>query len=1002
MENPEANVIEGSLETYALLEVIGRGAYGVVYKGIGRDGSYVAVKRVGRAKLTKDEKKQLQEEISLLRKLNDNHIVKYVEAVDDPRSPYLDIVMEYVEGGSLYTMVRDIRKSLVDRDRVLGETHAAMFIRQVVIGLRYLHRQGVVHSDIKGANILVTKDKCVKLADFGLASTKLGKDVGAVDEVSDNSLDIHGSPYWMAPEIVTQTGKSTASDIWSVGCTVIELLTGFPPNHQLMAMAAMYRLMNDECPPLPSNISPECESFLRRCFVTDMKARATADELLQHRWLTRSAPNEVVQNAHLTTEKPSAGYDFEITPGAAEVGTEMTVVTNGLQRLEMYEEDEDDDDFGDIDFDDAPDNDDSVDGNESSQISHQNHASSHVGRVSFETSDDDPFRHIMEDPEAELERERKRRQKELWEKVKAHVRMLGKNEAAHVAACEALVDMFSKFPEQRYNLIYDPGLLPILDVLESQGSGSESNPRIAESMLRVTLSLVESFVDIDPDDHPSNMVSPVKRARQITRSSSSWLDTDAVGYFQTADIPHDLCLAGFLPAVMQYCEKGCSFEARCLAARFLEHMLAGESTTHMFIACRGYAVFVRMLEDDVLEAGLLNRVALSGIERMLSIDNQRHKRDFCRRFVSAGLLPRLAQNISHTMALCGRARKDRSILFPHILQLAKLLQTFAARADPGVKAEMTAAEVLNPLMSMVTDEDIPRDAVQSILGCIRDISRDPQTHAALQEAGAIERLVTHLSSDASDAAGGKPRHYIVSTLHNLCIVSAARQEAAVTAGLVPHLIRYIRSQDMNLRALCVDIYSGLANASHRTRVELLKHDGVDVYVELLEMLSVPGTVRKWQARVLQAISVWLEDVEQAKAVEARLVDEKNCVLLCKSLAGVGVEDVEGVLEPYWRLVNGSTMVNEACGRNDELVSAMVSWLDKMYASKSGGEFGGPRGRLLLLRTLLAHARRWEAGSINPGLVSAIRVLLQAVVLQTDESIMVREQASLLLEALEGK
>ena len=1002
MDNDTANVIEGALETYALLEVIGRGAYGVVYKGIGRDGSYVAVKRVGRAKLTRDEKKQLQEEISLLRKLNDNHIVKYVEAVDDARSPYLDIVMEYVEGGSLFTMVRDLRKSLVDSDRVLGERHAAMFIRQVVIGLRYLHRQGVVHSDIKGANILVTKDKCVKLADFGLASTKLGKDVGAVDEVSDNPLDIHGSPYWMAPELVTQTGKSTASDIWSVGCTVVELLTGFPPNHKLNAMSALFRLMNDECPPLPSNISPECESFLRRCFVKDMKARASADELLQHRWLTRSAPNEVVRDAHLTPDESTMGYEFSLaSSGAAEVGTEMETMTNGVQRLEMYEEDEDDDDFGDIDFDDAPSGENSIDANQNSSIGHESHGASSHATNSFETTDDDPFRHIMEDPEAELERERKRRQKELWDKVKAHVRMLGKNEAAHVAACEALVEMFSKFPEQRYNLIYDPGLLPILDVLESQG-GSGGNPHIVESMLRVTLSLVESFVEVDVDDHPSNMVSPVKRARQITRSSSSWLDTDAVGYFQTADIPHDLCLAGFLPAVMQYCEKGCSFEARCLAARFLEHMLAGESTTHMFIACRGYAVFVRMLEDDVLEAGVLNRVALSGIERMLSIDNQRHKRDFCRRFVSAGLLPRLAKIISHTMALCARSTKDRSVLFPHILQLAKLLQTFAARADPGVKAEMTAAEVLNPLMLMVTDEDIPRDAVQSILGCIRDISRDPQTHAALQEAGAIERLVAHLSSEASDAAGGKPRHYIVSTLHNLCIVSAARQEAAAMAGLVPHLIRYIRSQDMNLRALCVDIYSGLACASHRTRVELSKHDGVDVYVELLAMLSVPGTVRKWQARVLQAISMWLEDPNEAKAVEARLVDEANCVVLCRSLAGVGVEDVEGVLEPYWRLVNGSTMVNEACGKNNELVSAMVSWLDKMYASKTGGSFGGPRGRLLLLRTLLAHARRWSRDSINPGLVSAIRVLLQAVVLQTDESIMVREQASLLLEALEGK
>lgn len=1019
MDDPEGNaklpsdsVIHGRNETYALLEVIGRGAYGIVYKGIGRkEGRYVAVKRVDRSVLRTEEETQLQEEISLLRNLNDPYIVKYVEAVGDHASPHLDIVMEYVEGGSLFTMLRHIRKSLIDRDRVLGEDPASMFIRQVVLGLRYLHEQGVVHSDIKGANILVTKDRGVKLADFGLASTKLGK------EASDfgSPMSALGSPYWMAPEIVDQTGKSTASDIWSVGCTVIELLTGFPPNHHLMSHTALYRLLSDDCPPLPTDISADCEDFLRKCFNKDMRSRATAEELLEHRWLNKDCNREEREESEkkVANLDEGGGAQAGVQAGGAEGDHVENEVLDGLQRLDMYVEDDDDDDFGDIEFGEMTPNgsvdvkDAAADGGKSDEPSGTGAASSVYdgggGSVAADTTwlREDPFRDIKEDPEAELERERQRSQKELWDRVKTFAQALGKAEEAHVSACESLVDLFRDHPEQRYNLIYDPGLLPILEVLEDEGGRT---PRVVESTLRVALSLLSTdLVQRDPiSDGSSKPQSPMLKRKTHTRSGSARLDTDPVGYLHTANIPHDMCLAGFLPAIMRYCEQSYTFSTRLLAARFLEHMLDGESTLHMFIACRGFTVFVTLVEDDVLEYGPLTRIALRGIERMLSMDNQRHKRDFCRRFVSRGLLQRLARNISRTMSLASDASAQKSVLGPHIAQLACLLQTFAARADPAVKASMTEPAVLHPIIGLVSPEaaNIPAGGAQAVLCCLRDLSRDPQTHTALQDAGAVETLVRYLGRpDVGDeTAGAKPRHFIVSTLHNLCIVSAARQQAAARAGVVPHLIRFIRSRDMNLRALCVDIYSGLACAGHGTRVELGRCGGVDFYVELLQMLSVPGTVRKWQARVLQAVSDWLEDATEAAGVEARLLHESNCTTVCRSLAGVGVDDVEGVLGPYWRLVSGSAAVNEAYGRNDELMSAMVRWLEAMYSQRARA---GARGRLLLLRTLLAHARLWKASSVSEGLVRALRFLLEAVVLETDEAITVRKQASELLEALGG-
>jgi len=118
---------------------------------------------------------------------------------------------------------------------------------QVLQGLQYLHDQGVIHRDIKGANILTTKDGKVKLADFGVSTSTLAG--------PDKEAQVVGTPYWMAPEIIELSGATPASDIWSLGCTVIELLSGKPPYHHLQAMPALFAIVNDDHPPLPEGVS---------------------------------------------------------------------------------------------------------------------------------------------------------------------------------------------------------------------------------------------------------------------------------------------------------------------------------------------------------------------------------------------------------------------------------------------------------------------------------------------------------------------------------------------------------------------------------------------------------------------------------------------------------------------------------------------------------------------------------------------------------------------------
>ncbi|RPA81808.1 hypothetical protein BJ508DRAFT_414518 [Ascobolus immersus RN42] len=205
----------------------------------------------------------------------------------------------------------------------MPESLVALYMQQVLQGLLYLHNQGVVHRDLKGSNLLSTKSGAIKLADFGVA-TKTSQ---------ANETTIVGTPYWMAPEIIQLAGASTASDIWSVGCTILELLTGSPPYFQLSSLSALFRIVNDEHPPIPANVSSAAFDFLLQCFQKDPNLRVPARKLLSHPWLSTSSPpfSEINQETGYPklTDISGAGVIMDIKPRAA-----------GIYNLSHFKEDD--------------------------------------------------------------------------------------------------------------------------------------------------------------------------------------------------------------------------------------------------------------------------------------------------------------------------------------------------------------------------------------------------------------------------------------------------------------------------------------------------------------------------------------------------------------------------------------------------------------------------------------------------------------------------------------
>nr|CAB3455528.1 unnamed protein product [Digitaria exilis] len=158
------------------------------------------------------------------------------------------------------------------------------FTRHILRGLAFLHGQKIMHRDIKGPNLLVDVQGVVKLADFGMAKHL---------STAAPNLSLKGTPYWMAPEMVQATlmkdiGYDLAVDIWSLGCTIIEMFDGKPPWSDLEGPAAMFKVLHKD-PPIPENLSHEGKEFLQCCFKRNPAERPTASELLDHPFIRNSS-----------------------------------------------------------------------------------------------------------------------------------------------------------------------------------------------------------------------------------------------------------------------------------------------------------------------------------------------------------------------------------------------------------------------------------------------------------------------------------------------------------------------------------------------------------------------------------------------------------------------------------------------------------------------------------------------------------------------------------------
>eukprot|EP00397_Hematodinium_sp_SG-2012_P003970 GEMP01003980.1.p1 GENE.GEMP01003980.1~~GEMP01003980.1.p1 ORF type:complete len:1021 (+),score=165.69 GEMP01003980.1:109-3171(+) len=879
-------------------ELLGKGAFGVVLKGFNIDnGLMVAIKQIkiknvaGNALLV-----SIDSEVSLLRKLNHRNIVKYLDCQRTDTDLYL--ILEYVEGGSLASILKKFGS--------FPESLCAIYIQQVLRGLEYLHDQGVVHRDIKGANTLTTKSGLVKLADFGVATKleEVGHDIGHQSVV--------GTPYWMPPELVEMKPPTFACDIWSVGCTVIEMVSGSPPYFDLQPFPALFRIANDPHPPLPEGSSTLLNEFFLLCFQRDLTKRPSATKLLGHTWI-------LTCNAHAQGFK-SVGDNYlpamegEEDTGDLETDETATMARNMLHTLSLDRDEfrrrlaaEDPNQRENLDTAQQGENIDSKTQEAKGYYHHyhykfmrnfsQRQGNQRTSQVTTstgvetkqETHDAKSATSSACDKEEEAEggtatfarfpaeviAENEKDAIEI-RKLLSTVRPYETPEKL-VETCERLVYLLQKGSDpsnRKLDMVVQHGAVPILEMLEVNDT----------SLLRVVLQVVN----------------------QIIRSA-------------TTDLVSRLAV-GLIPEVVKFGRPEYAKVLRAEAAKFVSKLCqASTLSMQMLVACGGLEALVHLVGHQYYNNRELVWLGLDSINTIFETNPAVIPINDCYRlFTKAGLTIRL-------VLLIDLLASDIHQKAPTYLSLVIKLLFMLSEGDHVVKVYLASQDALNCLILSL--RYLPADLSVKVLGIFKNLALESSILNILENRGLIPVLVHYLrdhsghlsieySHDACDVC--------LQALVSLCKISKSRQEQAVLAGVVPLLQNLIFNTDFRGQNNAFQMICAFPNTSKCARFYLAQQRGVAFFVSCLG----PGqqTELQFKTHALEALVHWLSCSGDG-GVQRSLLDGKTRPQFFHALTKlVETTTDEGALQKNLdllvKMVTVSEFINKSLGRETAFVQTI--------------------------------------------------------------------------------
>ncbi|KAI8096888.1 kinase-like domain-containing protein [Halteromyces radiatus] len=264
-------------DSYKRIKRVGQGASGSVYVAASlATNAKVAIKQMDLAQ--QPRKELIVNEILVMKESQHRNIVNFLDSYLVKNSE-LWVVMEYMEGGALTDVIDN---------NTMTEQQIATVCYETTAGLHHLHCQKIIHRDIKSDNILLNFQGHVKISDFGFCAK--------LSDQKRKRATMVGTPYWMAPEVVKQKEYGEKVDIWSLGIMAIEMIENEPPYLDEEPLKALYLIATNGTPTLksPESLSRELKSFLAVCLCVDVRSRATAEELLEHEFLKKAGPLEML------------------------------------------------------------------------------------------------------------------------------------------------------------------------------------------------------------------------------------------------------------------------------------------------------------------------------------------------------------------------------------------------------------------------------------------------------------------------------------------------------------------------------------------------------------------------------------------------------------------------------------------------------------------------------------------------------------------------------------
>lgn len=834
-----------ALDNFKFYEKIGRGAHADVYRGRNlRTKQVVAIKQIP---LEKDhDLRALMGEIDLLKILKHENIVKYHGFVKTLSS--LNVFLEYCAGGSLRQLYKRQGHGFLDSQIVL-------YVKPILHGLGYLHAQGVVHRDVKAANVLLTESGEVKLADFGVAT-----------KVATLHNTVVGTPNWMAPETVLGgEGICTASDVWSLGATIIELFTTNPPYHELNPMATLHAIGTDDHPPLPSGLTPLAKDFLLECFQKQPTLRISSKMLLKHRWMENTELTHRTKTApgiHVLEPSKLENVDSP-TPSkvSSSMGSPSKERYTRKELLSKFTEDEDDMDFLKA-------------GNGSLSLKIQEKLQEESEKDPSE--ENDPFLELLVENFDTDELEVQSKMELLCHKLISRVDNChyGNEETAKslLKVTGRMLQLVKKYSTLHETLIRNHGVLTLLDLLEN----APEMPDLSRLWFHVLATL-----------------------NYIFENNLAQLENFA--------------LLGGIPMMIQFTKLSYGLQPRLQVVRFIKIIRKSDRALTMFVSSGGLRILSRFLEEDFDQSPDFPLVSIHCIHEILSKGITRFKSDMCRILSKYGvvfwfvvLLNRLTKYKKMPENLVPEEYVEATV--DKILDVLK----YFGQAEPRVRVNIVSTDLVKLLIKVYPAVHLQRQMV--ILKFFRSISCISELLRPLHSADILEFYVSILHEHPAYSAHYKEVLNIVCpSLYNCCYLNHSKELELVKLGVVP-FYKELSKINLPFRQFVLPILCEFVYCDIYVRQMLFKHNILHVYLNLL-------VDPYWHSNAMDSILHWSSQdsslgwLEEPNARECLL----NGFMLSK------VSNLEAALNNYLQLVTSSGLVLQLMTR-DLIVSQILTKL----------------------------------------------------------------------------